>query len=276
MADPFIQIAVVGAITGAAVCLAPWFARVTGSRAMGWGMAVVVAAFVNAAAAFGPALIAGAGANSPPGERLQRDLSKLPVFRFMAKHEPVLYRDALQQMELIVLQRRVDPFAHAHEIGSAYGRQLLKKYAPRASDDSVIAFARLTRDTTARLQRENDGSCFRFLLNESEGMRRATQIIRDLPQKAASVSADVLSSAAEQPQKEPDDRRALQLLEQVVQRAMSRVGQGAMKELALLGSSKSVAQQQIACSAFVALMEETLRLDRVSAGIVLRHYLGQS
>ncbi len=219
-------------------------------------------------------MLGGAGANQTQA-RLNRELAKLPVIRFMEKHEPELYGEVMRNMERIVTQRPVDPFAHAHEVGSTYGAQLLRNYALLASDDSIFAFARLARDAVARLERENDGTCLRFIHNDAEGLRRAARIVPDFAKKAGDVSAEMLHSAAERPQAAPDRVRYTELAEQIGQRAERRVGQTAMEQL-VSAHTKTVAQQQLACRAYLAIMDELLRLDRASLSIVMRTSLAQA
>ena len=144
-----------------------------------------------------------------------RELGKTPFYRELSEYDPPTY----QRVKSVFLQaaqtgdsKKKTTLRVADVIGD-----VLPRYIPRASDDSVAAYVNWMSRDLDTLYRANPDACYAFLYPHKFG--EPGLALKYLPStnedQDLQVLANIVESAIKNPQAEPDANKAEELLQPI-------------------------------------------------------------
>jgi hypothetical protein len=201
--------------------------------------------------------------------KVERSLSEITAFQHIAKYDPQIYQRIKTEL--------VDSIRKGESQEQAIGRArqavvgLVMRYVPHASDEAVIRYVKAMALEIEELAEKDPEACYRFLFPARYGSPDVTQYIKTETQRADLVAlAEVIRTAAEQPQPLPDAETADVLLKKLMNNFHASRGDDAL----LLRDPFAPDVDKKKVSMLIAsLYREALNLPQEESGQLLRYML---
>jgi hypothetical protein len=200
---------------------------------------------------------------------VERSLSEISAFQHIAKYDPQAYHRIKTEL--------VDSIRKGESQEQAVGRArqavggLVMRYIPHASDEAVVRYVRAMTLEIEELAEKNPQVCYRFLFPDRYGSADVTQYMKADTQRAdLAALAEVIRTAAEQPQPAPNGETGDALLKKLMNNFHASQGDDAylLQDPFAPGVDKKKVSKLIA-----SLYREALNLPQEESGLLLRHML---
>jgi hypothetical protein len=200
---------------------------------------------------------------------VERSLFEVTAIQYIAKYDPQVYRGIKTEL--------IDSIRNGENRDQAVGRarqavgSLVMKYIPHASDEAVVRYVEAMALEIEELAEQNPEACYRFLFPARYGSADVTQYIRADTQRAdLAALAEVIRTAAEQPQPLPDGETGDALLKKLMNNFHASQGADALllRDPFAPGVDKKKVSKLIA-----SLYREALDLPQEESGVLLRYML---
>ena len=200
---------------------------------------------------------------------VEKSLLQVSAYQYISKYDPKAY----QQIRDEILDSIKN--GESQEQTTARGRKVVaafvSKYIPRASDEAVIRYMDAVAREIEELANKDPEICYQFLFPERYGTSDIPQNLKPETQRAdLAALADVIRTAAEQPQPEPDQEKGGESLKRVMDAFHQTHGDEALllKDPFAPGIDKGKV-----CRLIASFYKEVLTLPKEEAGMVLRYML---
>jgi hypothetical protein len=200
----------------------------------------------------------------------EKEMRKIPFYNYLAKNDPQIYAKIHANIVEAVRKKESNDVIKAHF--AAISTEALSKYVARASDNSVNGFARLMVDEMDELDQTNPDLCYRFLFPaQSDALHLPLlSLSQQRNEQTLNAIAEVVHSAIQNPQTEPDIQKSQALMNSVSTSLASEFG----NDLHLVqGSGDDKLQRHRVCQISSALYRHVLSLDSQDSSTVLRALL---
>lgn len=202
---------------------------------------------------------------------LERSLSEIIAFQHIAKYDPQVYQRIRTEL--------VDSIHKGESQEQAVGRArqtvvgLVMQYIPHASDEAVVRYVKAMTLEIEELADKDPEACYRFLFPARYGSADVTRYIKTETQRAdLAALAEVIRTAAEQPQPLPNAETGDALLKNLMKEFYASQGDDAL----LLGDPFAPGVDKKKVSKLIAsLYREALDLPQEESGLLLRHMLSE-
>jgi hypothetical protein len=200
---------------------------------------------------------------------VERSLSEVTAFQHIAKYDPHVYQSIKTEL--------IDSILKGENQEQAVGRArqavggLVMRYIPHASDEAIVQYVRAMALEIEELAEKDPEACYRFLFPARYGSADVTQYIKPETQRAdLTALAEVIRTAAEQPQAVPSSETGDALLTKLMNKFYSSQGDDALllQDPFAPGVDKKKVSKLIA-----SLYREALNLPQEERGLLLRHML---
>jgi hypothetical protein len=203
------------------------------------------------------------------GRDVERSLFEVTAFQDIAKYDPQVYRKIKAEL--------VDSIRDGESREQAVGRarqavgSLVMKYIPHASDEAVMRYVGAMALEIEELAEKDPEVCYQFLFPARFGSADVTRYIKaDTQRTDLAALAEVVRTAAEQPQPVPDGKAGEALLKKLMDNFHASQGADAL----LLGDPFAPGVDKKKVSKLVAsLYREALNLPQEESGLLLRYML---
>jgi len=198
-------------------------------------------------------------------------LRQIPVYKALAVSDPTTY----QSIRKVVIESETSHGSEAEmqkRIGAILSQTLPTKI-PRASDESVLAFAGAMEQTLNQMSRLSPDSCYLLLHPEMGG----TGNIPNNPdfernqQLVLSAMAQMVESASRQPQPPPDPDKGNQLTQTIFGALRAKYG----NDVALLGNGVAITtvDRKKVCEMSADMFREIIQMPKADGSMTLRYLL---
>jgi len=201
---------------------------------------------------------------------VNRQMNDIPFYKTLSVSDPAAY----QRVKVILLEgvRSGEPTQKtALRIADAL-QEILPRYIPRASDDSVVAFANVMIHDLDELDRTNGDACYGFMYpHKYAGAGLASEYLdSESRQKDLDVLFQVVETAAKHPQAEPSPEASDELLKPIETGLYQKYG----KDLMLFqGVARDSAERKKVCDISLDMFQQIAALPKADASMVLRTLL---
>jgi hypothetical protein len=191
----------------------------------------------------------------------------MPFYKELAVHDPVTY----QQVEALTIEATRDPEVKRNTDLKIADQLIviLPRYLPKASDESVIAFARFTVTSMGGLDRTSSDACYSYLYPHKSGEAGSGT---EYPSPEAGdetlqLLQNVVLSAAKKPQQVPDGMKSNELLQPILINLGKKYG----SDLSILqGTARDSSERKKVCEMVTEMYREILARPPADASTVLR------
>ena len=200
----------------------------------------------------------------------EREIRAMPFYHELSIHDPAAY----EQVKTIVIEA-VRSGDSKEKMGAKISDALvniLPKYLPKASDNSVVAYVNWTVLQLDALDHTNPDACYALMFPHKFGEPgfALKYIDPKSNEPAVAILQDVVSSAISNPQAEPDPAKSEEVLQQVLTPVVQKYG----RDLSLLlGTPKDASERKKVCEMSSDLLREILALPKPDASLVFRYLL---
>jgi hypothetical protein len=200
---------------------------------------------------------------------VERSLSEISAFQHIAKYDPQVYQRIKSEL--------VDSIRKGESQEQAVGRArqavggLVMGYLPHASEEAVVRYVRAMTLEIEDLAEKNPEVCYRFLFPDRYGSADVTPYINTETQRAdLTALAEVIRTAAEEPQPVPNGETGDALLKKLMTNFYASQGEDALllQDPFAPGIDKKKVSKLIA-----SLYREALNFPGEERGLLLRHML---
>jgi len=200
---------------------------------------------------------------------VEQSLSEISAFQHIAKYDPQVYQKIKTDM--------VDSMRKGENQEQAVGRArqavagLVVRYIPHASDEAVVRYVEAMTREIEELAEKNPEACYQFLFPDRFGPADVTNYIKPETQRGdLAALAEVIRTAAEEPQPEPDRETGERLLKKLMSNFYATQGDDAslLRDPFAPGVDKKKVSKVIA-----SLYREAVNLPQEENGLLLRHML---
>ena len=200
---------------------------------------------------------------------VEKSLLQVSAYQYISKYDPKAY----QQIRDEILDSIKN--GESQEQTTARGRKVVaafvSKYIPRASDEAVIRYMDAVAREIEDLADKDPEICYQFLFPERYGTANIQQNLKPGTQRAdLAALADVIRTAAEQPQPEPDQKKGEESLKWVMNAFHQTHGDEA---LLLRDPFAPGIDKGKVCRLIASFYKEVLNLPKEEPGMVLRYML---
>jgi hypothetical protein len=200
---------------------------------------------------------------------VEKSLLQVSAYQYISKYDPKAYQQIRDEI-LDSIKK-----GEGQELATARGRKvvaaLVSKYIALASDEAVIRYMDAVAREIEELASKDPEICYQFLFPERYGTSDIQQSLKPETQRAdLAALADVIRTAAEQPQPEPDQKRG----EESLKRFMNSFYQAHGDEALLLKDpfAPGIDKGKV-CRLIASFYREVLNLPEEEGGTVLRYML---
>ena len=203
----------------------------------------------------------------------ERQLEHYPFYKQIAKTDPATYK-RIREVVLDAVQNHRPDAETARQIAAILGPALPGQIS-RASDDSVVAFAREMSQLLSQMSRTNPDACF-YLLHPEK--RATTTIPNDSTYEKAeeqllNAMAEILESAANHPQAVPDPEQSQALVQGMFASLRKKHG----KDTALLsGAAGTSEERKKVCEMSAEVFREVTAMPKAEGSMALRSLLSKA
>ena len=200
---------------------------------------------------------------------VERSLSEVTAFQHIAKYDPQVYRRI--KAELVGSIRRGESQEQAVGRARQAVGALVMRYIPHASDESVVRYVRAMSIEIEELAEKNPDACYHFLFPDRYGSTDVTQYIKAETQRGdLAALAEVIRTAAEQPQPAPNGETGDALLKKLLNHFYASHEDDAL--LLQDPFAPNVDKKKVS-KLIASLYREALNLPPEESGLLLRHML---
>lgn len=198
---------------------------------------------------------------------VEAELLQFPLYRAVREAEPELFERIRDDLAEGLAAGK--PEAELIAAGRARVLPPTRKYLPRASEATVVAFAGLVIDQIDQLNARDPQVCYDYLLGTpaSQHLDLRRYLSEDLLRRELAVSAEAIDSGARSPQAVPDRARGAELQQMLTERLRARAPQHLQ---ALEAMRAPDADRAAVCRAIQALYRESLAMPRDQGVALLR------
>jgi hypothetical protein len=202
-------------------------------------------------------------------QEIEKSLSHISAYEVIAKYDSKAYEEIRQ--EILISLRSRETHDEAIERARKRVADLVSGYIPRASDDAISRYVKAMVKEIEELAAKNPELCYQFLFPKKYGAVDVTEHLTPETQREdLAALADVIRTAAEQPQPLPDPAAA----ETLLKRTLSQFSQEHGEDTLLLKDPFAPGiDQRKACDLIAALYETILKLPEKESSLVLRYML---
>jgi hypothetical protein len=200
----------------------------------------------------------------------ERQIREIPFYKELSLHDP----EAYQRIKTIVQEavRSGDSQAKiSQRIADVIGG-IFPRYLPKASDDSVVAFASATVHLLENLDHANPDACYASLFPHKYGEPGMAQKYTDLntQERILDTMKDIVESAINNPQPEPDRNKSEELLHPIIETMAKKYG----SDVTLLqGTARDSSERKKVCEMSSEMFEQIGSLPKADASMILRYLL---
>lgn len=201
---------------------------------------------------------------------VNRQMNDIPFYKTLSVSDPPAY----QRVKAILLDgvRSGEPTGKtALRIADAL-QEILPRYMPKASDDSVVAFANVMIHDLDALDRTNGDACYGFLYpHKYSGAGFAAKYLDSKSKEAdLDVLFQVVETAIKHPQAAPSPEASNELLKPIQITLYQKYG----KDLMLFhGVARDSAERKKVCDISLDMFQQIAELPKADASMVLRFLL---
>jgi len=202
-------------------------------------------------------------------QEIEKSLSQISAYEVIAKYDSKAYEEIRQ--EILISLRSRETHDEAIERTRKRVADLVSGYIPRASDDAISRYVKAMVKEIEELAAKNPELCYQFLFPRKYGAVDVTEHLTPETQREdLAALADVIRTAAEQPQPSPDSSVAETSLKKVLNQFAQVHGEDTLllKDPFAPGIDKGKA-----CGLIASLYEEVLKLPERESSLVLRYML---
>jgi len=200
---------------------------------------------------------------------VEKSLLQVSAYQYISKYDPKAYQQIRDEI--------LDSIKNGESQGqtTARGRKVVaafvSKYIPLASDEAVIRYMDAVAREIEELADKDPEICYQFLFPERYGTADIPQNLKPGTQRAdLAALADVIRTAAEQPQPEPDQKKGEESLKWVMNAFHQTHGDEA---LLLRDPFAPGIDKGKVCRLIASFYKEVLNLPKEERGMVLRYML---
>jgi hypothetical protein len=200
----------------------------------------------------------------------ERQVREIPFYKELSVHDP----EAYQRIKTIIREavRSGDSQTKislriADVIGGIFPR-----YLPKASDDSVVAFANSMVHLLEQLDHANSDACYASLFPHKFGEPGMAQKYEDLKtqKEVLDTMKDIVESAINNPQAEPDPKKSEELLQPIIETMAKKYG----ADVTLLqGTAHDSSERKKVCEMSSEMFRQVRSLPKADASMILRYLL---
>ncbi len=201
--------------------------------------------------------------------QVERSLSEISAFQHIAKYDPLVYQRI--KTELVDSIRN----GESQEQAAVRARQavggLVVRYISLAADEAVVRYVKAMTLEIEELAEKNPEVCYRFLFPNRYGSADVTPYINAETQRAdLAALAEVIRTAAEQPQPAPNAETGDALLKKLMNKFYASQGDDAY----LLSDpfAPGIDKKRV-CKLIASLYREALSFPQEESGLLLRYML---
>jgi hypothetical protein len=260
-----------------ALGVAPWFADrayATPNNSMWWPTSGELTRAGVVTGIAGPSDFALSGIARNVTERnLDNGLQKISLYVAIKSADPEVYNKILTAMADALRLGKSE--AELVAVARPYISTLSQKYLPVASDDAVIATAKLAIFEAEAIGSKSADACYNYFYPQSgsEPVILGEYLSADDQERDLSVTTAVIETGVSQPQRTPTKDQVTPLLNVVISRLLKRYPSSDIA--ALDDAREAAANHQKACRMMDALFREVLTLPRTEATLLLRYLFAQ-
>jgi hypothetical protein len=194
------------------------------------------------------------------------ELLALPVYRVIARHEPVAYERLLSEYRQVVRDRsHMEVFT---EVANAEIANLATTRIAHASDAALLALMQDMLDKLQLLRARSPEDCYRYLFPRVAGPpATARWFDREAQARTLDRMADVIRTASEHPVAVPPRERVEGLLGPVINDIYAQFGENTSL---LSRAEEPGVNRQTVCAIATTLYEKVMRLPPADAAAVIR------
>lgn len=198
---------------------------------------------------------------------VEAELLQFPLYRAVRAADPDLFAGIRDDLADGLAAGK--PEAELAAAGRARVLPLTRRYLPRASADTVVAFAGVVIDQIEQLNARDPQVCYDYVLGTPAGQRLDLRrhLPEDLLRRELAAAAQAIETGATSPQAVPDAARGAELQQALTERLRARAPQ----HLAALETMRAPdADRAAVCRAIQALYRESLAMPRDQGVALLR------
>jgi hypothetical protein len=200
---------------------------------------------------------------------LDRSLLDISAYQQIAKYDMQAYQEI--RAEILDSTKKGENPTQAIGRGRKKIGALVTRYIPHASDEAIVRYMIAMIQEIEELANKDPDLCYQFLFPDRYGSPDSTKYFKPDTQRAdLNALADVIRTAAEQPQPEPDKTQGEALLKKVMSSFYEAHGEEAqlLRDPFAPGIDKGKV-----CNLIAELYREALKLPQKDRGLLLRYML---
>jgi hypothetical protein len=203
------------------------------------------------------------------GRDVEQSLSEISAFQHIAKYDPRVYQKI--KTDMVDSIRKGEPREQALERARQAVTGLIVRYLPRASDEAVVRYVDAMTREIEELAEKNPEACYQFLFPDRYGPTDVTKYIKPETQRSdLAALADVIRTAAEGPQPEPNKATGDALLKKLLSKFYASQGDDA---LLLKDPFAPEVDKKKVSKLIASLYREALSFPQEESGFLLRYML---
>jgi hypothetical protein len=200
----------------------------------------------------------------------ERQVREIPFYKELSVRDPLAYQRIKTAIQEAV--RSGDSKEKTSQRIADVIVDIFPRYLPKASDDSVVAYANWMVRGLEELDRANPDACYAFLFPHKFGEPGLAQKYMDVKTKeeVLDVLTDIVESAIKNPQLEPDRKKAEELLQPILATMAQKYG----ADVSLLqGTAHDSSERKKVCGMSSELFRQIASLPKAGASMTLRYLL---
>ena len=200
---------------------------------------------------------------------IDQSLLQVSAYQYIAQYDPKAYQNI--RAEILDSIKKGESQGQATARGRKVVAAFVSKYIPQASDEAVIRYMDAVAQEIEELANRDPEFCYQFLFPKRYGAPDITQHLKPETRRADLVAlADVIRTAVEQPQSEPDKNAGAALLKRVLTPFQKVYGAEA---LLLKDPFASGIDKGKVCRLIASLYKEVLKLTKEESSVLVRYML---
>jgi hypothetical protein len=196
-------------------------------------------------------------------------LLEISAYRQIATYDPRTYQEV--KVEILNSINKGENPAQAIGWSKKKVKELVNKYVPHASDEAIVRYVNGMIQEIEELASKNPDLCYQLLFPDRYGSSANTEYFKSDAERAdLNALADVIRTAVEEPQQEPDKTIGEGLLKKVLGSFYEAHGEEA--QLLKDPFAPRIDKKKV-CNLITALYREALKLPQRDRGLLLRYML---
>ena len=226
--------------------------------------AILIIVAVIAAAIYGLPRLSGE-------KDFDKYMQDIPIFNVIKENDQAAYENLKTLLRNSIRHRETKSqiIARVQE----FSANLVKKYVPRASDDSVDDYAHNLLDLMENAKSTSSELCYNLLYPKRYSQPGVLEYIqKNFDESYLDSIGRVIKTAVQNPQPQPDPKRSQELLNTLIEPVTNKYGD----DLRLFGkTTHNTSEKKKMCTMSIDIYKRILLLKKEHASMVMRYLIAQ-